>query len=225
MSHKSLSIGMLPIVRLKKASSIVLAFTVLRAGIKRRIFPNLTLLLGYCVRVYSLSMSWAWSCKASTWLESLRPLTSAKRKTSYMNSYFKKVTFNWLKNIIECRLHIGRNLSLGIKKWQLFDVVSYFHRGSRVMFNIFGLVRIKESRSITSMSIKRNRVGKHIILPLITYSHNSCFIFCSTEILWPNVISWRYKIACAFPFPVNHFGNLALSLLRVKLFSLDFNLP
>ena len=111
MSHKSLSIGMLPIVRLKKASSIVLAFTVLRAGIKRRIFPNLTLLLGYCVRVYSLSMSWAWSCKASTWLESLRPLTSAKRKTSYTNSYFKKFTCNLLKILLNF-VYILSNVSL-----------------------------------------------------------------------------------------------------------------
>ncbi len=49
--------GMLPMVLLKKASSMVLAFTVLRAGIRSRIFPNLTLLLGYCVRVYSLSIN------------------------------------------------------------------------------------------------------------------------------------------------------------------------
>ena len=173
MSHSSRSIGMLPIVRLKKASSIVLAFTVLRAGIKRRIFPNLTLLLGYCVRVYSLSMSWAWSCKASTWLESLRPLTSAKRKTSYTNSYFKKFTCNLLKILLNF-VYILRAMCL----WQLFDVVSYSSTGSRVMFNIFGLVRKKDGCSITSLSIERNHVGKNITLPLITHSHNSCFMFC-----------------------------------------------
>ena len=183
MSHKSLSIGMLPIVRLKKASSIVLAFTVLRAGIKRRIFPNLTLLLGYCVRVYSLSMSWAWSCKASTWLESLRPLTSAKRKPSYMNSYFKQFTCNWLKKYYWVSTTYWEKCVFGdhFEKWQLFYVVSYSYRGSRVMFNIFDLVRIKDGCSITSLSIERNHVGKHIMLPSIIPSHNSCFMFCQQK--------------------------------------------
>ena len=225
MSHKSLSIGMLPIVRLKKASSIVLAFTVLRAGIKRRIFPNLTLLLGYCVRVYSLSMSWAWSCKASTWLESLRPLTSAKRKPSYMNSYFKKFTCNWLKKYYWISSTYWEQCVFG-DHWQLFDVVSYSSTGSRVMFNIFGLVRIKDGCSITSLSIERNHVGKHIHVAFELF-HPTIHALYFVQQKFYDQMSFLEdtKLRVHFLSLSIILAILALSLLSVKLFSIDFNLP
>ena len=76
ISINSLSIGILPIVFLKKSSSIVLPLTDFSVGNNNRSLPNLNGWVGYEVWMYLLSVIWAWSCNDATVWKSRRFRTS-----------------------------------------------------------------------------------------------------------------------------------------------------
>ena len=78
MSLRSLSIGTVPIVFLKKRSSISLALIRRKAGNKRSRRPNRASWVGHWARTYSPSMSWAWSWVDSTCSGSLSPQAANK---------------------------------------------------------------------------------------------------------------------------------------------------
>lgn len=92
MSLRSLSIGTVPIVFLKKSSSISLALIRRKAGNKRSRRPNRASWVGHWARTYSPSMSWAWSWVDSTCSGSLSP--QAANKIVQM----KILIVNWLKH-------------------------------------------------------------------------------------------------------------------------------
>lgn len=66
------SIEMLPIVFLKKTSSMVCDETARKAGNKMHSFPNRNGCVGYAVASYLLSVSWVWSWKAMICWRSFR---------------------------------------------------------------------------------------------------------------------------------------------------------
>lgn len=80
MSHSNLSMGTLPMVRLKNSSSIVRGLTLFTCGRRSNSRPNRTLEGGCWEHVYSLSISWAWSCSNSACTESLKPRISGEEK-------------------------------------------------------------------------------------------------------------------------------------------------
>ena len=76
MSVSNLSMGTVPMVFLKNNSSIMDTPTRRSDGSSRSNRPNRATWLGYWDRVYSPSMSWAWSWIVSIWCGSLRPLVA-----------------------------------------------------------------------------------------------------------------------------------------------------
>lgn len=76
MSHIILSMGILPIVLLKKSSSMVAADTVLRVGRSSRSLPKRSGWSGCAVAIYLLRVSCVWSWRAATAAASTRVLSS-----------------------------------------------------------------------------------------------------------------------------------------------------
>lgn len=77
MSHKTFSIGVLPIVLWKYINSTLEAGTVLSNGSNSSNLPNLAGLPGCCALACWPNITWAWSCRFSIWLESFKPRVSA----------------------------------------------------------------------------------------------------------------------------------------------------
>ncbi len=80
MSRMSVSMGVLPTRRMKKSWEMRLAGTALRAGSRSRSRPKRWGCPGYCMRSYSVRATWAFSCKLSTWAESVSPHASKHKE-------------------------------------------------------------------------------------------------------------------------------------------------
>jgi len=76
MSRMSVSIGVLPTSRTKKSCSMTWADTVRRDGSRSSSLPKRVGWAGYCVRTYSSSAHWDFSCRFSMWAASDRPHAS-----------------------------------------------------------------------------------------------------------------------------------------------------
>lgn len=76
MSHRTFSIGVLPIVFWKNTASILEAETRRRRGNMSNNLPNLATCPGSCALQCCHSITWAWSCRFSIWLGSFKPRVS-----------------------------------------------------------------------------------------------------------------------------------------------------